>query len=60
MNPHTPKATPTLGDGILVDFQNFKEQFQGQKSMACDVLYIIAKLLERRCLKWACIAHFDI
>jgi hypothetical protein len=28
--------------------------------MACDVLYIIAKLLERRCLKWACIAHFDI
>jgi hypothetical protein len=20
MNPHTPKATPTLGDGVLVDF----------------------------------------
>ncbi len=20
VNPHTPKATPTLGDGILVDF----------------------------------------
>jgi hypothetical protein len=31
VNPHTPKATPTLGDGILVDFQNFKEWFQGSK-----------------------------
>jgi hypothetical protein len=28
--------------------------------MACDVLYIIRKLLERRCLKWACFAHLDI
>jgi len=28
--------------------------------MACDVRYIIGKLLERRCLKWACIAHLDI
>ncbi len=31
MNPHTPKATPTLGDGIPVDFQNFREQFEGSK-----------------------------
>jgi hypothetical protein len=28
--------------------------------MACGVLYIIEKLLEPRCLKWACIAHLDI
>jgi hypothetical protein len=28
--------------------------------MACGVLYIIEKLLERRCLKWARIAHLDI
>jgi hypothetical protein len=34
--------------------------FRGQKSMACSVLYIIGKLLERRCLKWARIAHLDI
>jgi len=27
--------------------------------MACDVLYIIGKLLEFRCLKWACIAHLE-
>jgi len=52
VNLHTPKATPTLGYGILVDSQNFIEWFRGQNSMACDVLYIIEKLLERRCLKW--------
>jgi len=26
VNPHTPKATPTLGDGVPVDSRNFKEQ----------------------------------
>ncbi len=55
VNPHTPKATPTLGDGVLVDSQNFREQIKGQNSMACGVLYIIGKLLELRWLKWACI-----
>ncbi len=25
VNPHTPKATPTLEDGVLEDFQNFRE-----------------------------------
>jgi hypothetical protein len=29
VNPHTPKATPTLGDGVPVDSQNFREQFEG-------------------------------
>jgi hypothetical protein len=33
---------------------------RGQISMACGVLYIIEKLLKRRCLKWARIAHLDI
>jgi hypothetical protein len=28
--------------------------------MACGVPYIIEKLLELRCLKWAHIAHLDI
>jgi hypothetical protein len=27
VNPHTPKATPTLGDGVSVDSQNFKVRF---------------------------------
>ncbi len=31
MNPHTPKATPTLGDGVPMESRNFKEQFQGSK-----------------------------
>jgi len=31
VNPHTPKATPTLGNGAPVDSQNFREQLQGSK-----------------------------
>jgi len=31
VNLHTPKATPTLGDGVLVDSGNFRKQFQGSK-----------------------------
>ncbi len=31
VNPHTPKATPTLGDGVSVDSQNFRERLQGSK-----------------------------
>jgi hypothetical protein len=31
VNPHNPKVTPTLGDGVPKDSQNFREQFQGSK-----------------------------
>jgi len=35
VNSHTPKATPTLGptlgDGVPVDSQNFRERFHGSK-----------------------------
>ncbi len=31
VNTHTPKATPILGDGVPVDFRNFRERFQGDK-----------------------------
>jgi len=27
MNPHTPKGTSTLGVGVPIDFQIFREQF---------------------------------
>jgi len=27
VNLHIPKATPTLGDGVSVDFQNVRERF---------------------------------
>jgi len=33
---------------------------RGQTSMSCGVLYIIRKLLKRKCLKWAPIAHLNI
>jgi hypothetical protein len=33
---------------------------RGQTSMSCAVLYIIEKILKRRYLKWARIAHLDI
>jgi len=61
VNLHTPKATPTLRDGVPVDSRNFREQFQGSKLNGLwRFFYIIGKLLERRCLKWARIAHLDI
>jgi len=31
VNPHTPKATPTLGDGVPVDSRNFRERLQASK-----------------------------
>jgi len=37
-----------------------KSNFRGQNSMDYNILYIIGKLLEHRCLKWARIAHLDI
>jgi len=37
-----------------------ESDYRGQTSMSCGVLYIIEKLLKRRCLKWACIVHLDI
>ncbi len=60
VNPHTPKATPTLGDGVPMESRTSESDFKSQNSMACGVLYIIGKLLERRCLKWAHITHLDI
>jgi hypothetical protein len=31
VNTHTPKATPTWGDGVPVDSRNFRERLQGSK-----------------------------
>jgi hypothetical protein len=36
-----------------------ESDFRGQNSMACGIFYIIRKLLERRCLKWARITHLE-
>jgi len=37
-----------------------ENDFRGQNSMSCDVLYIIGKLLKHKCLKWAHIAHLNV
>ncbi len=37
-----------------------KGDCRGQNSMAWGVIYINGKLLKRKYLKWACIAHMDI
>ncbi len=31
VNPHTPKAISTLGDGVPMDSWNFRERFRGSK-----------------------------
>jgi len=41
-------------------FETSETNLRGQNSISCSVLYIIRKLLERRCLKWARISHLDI
>jgi hypothetical protein len=33
IGPHTPKWTPTLGVGVPMEFQIFKERFEGQNSL---------------------------
>jgi len=40
--------------------ETLESDCRGQNSMARGVLYIIEKLLERRCLKWARLAHLNI
>jgi len=40
--------------------ETLETNLRNQNSIACGVPYIIGKLLERRCLKWARITHLDI
>jgi len=40
--------------------ETLESDLRGQNPMAYGVIYIIGNLLERRCLKWACIAHSNI
>jgi hypothetical protein len=39
-NPHTPKATPALGEGVPVDSRNFRDRFEGSNiNVLCFSLY---------------------
>jgi hypothetical protein len=42
------------------DSQNFKEWLQGSKHIALESSLYLGKLLKCRCVKWACMTHFDI
>jgi len=52
--------TPTWEMKTKWTLESSKGDCMGENSMAWGVLYTIRKLLERRCLKWARIAHLDI
>jgi hypothetical protein len=57
VNPHTPKVIPTLGNGV----PKLQRAISGVKTQWLVALFIsFEKLLERRCLKRARIAHLDI
>jgi hypothetical protein len=57
LSPHTPKWTPTLGVGVLMDFKNFRGRLQGSKLIRLKKNYTIENFLKRRCLKWVCMTH---
>jgi len=60
VSPHTPKATPTWEMESQWTPKTSESDRRGQTSMSCGVLYIVEKILKRRCLKWARIARLDI
>jgi hypothetical protein len=60
VNPHILKATPTWEMESRWTSETSESNYRGQNSMAHGVLYIIGKFLERRCLKWARLAHLNI
>jgi hypothetical protein len=57
---HTPRELPYWGLESQWTSKCSKSNYRGQNSMAWKVFYIIRKLLEGGCLKWARIAHLDI
>jgi hypothetical protein len=60
LNLHIPKWAPTLGVGISMDSRIFRKWFQGSKPIRLrSSLYPWKKILECRCLKWACVTHLD-
>jgi hypothetical protein len=60
MNLHTPKWVPTLGVGVPMASESLESNCKGQNPLDWKVPYIIGKLLERWCLKWARMTHLDI
>jgi hypothetical protein len=55
-----PRQLPLWEMGSRWTSEISESNYKGQTSMSCSVLYIIGKLLKRKCLKWARIVHLDI
>jgi hypothetical protein len=58
--PSHPKGVPLWELEFRWTPEFLEGDCRGQNSMAWGIIYIIGNLLERRCLKWACITHLDI
>jgi hypothetical protein len=56
----TPKWTPTLGVGVLVDSRMFRERLQRSKPNGLKSFLYPWKILKLKCLKWARMTHLDI
>jgi len=60
MNHDTPKWTPTLKVGVLIEFWIFREQLQGPKThWIIKFLISLEKVLEHRCVEWVGMTHLD-
>jgi hypothetical protein len=60
MNLHTPKGVQLWELEFWWTPEFLEGDFRGQNSITGGIIFIVGKLLKRRCLKWACIAHLDI
>ncbi len=56
---HTAKWAPTLGVGVPLDSQIFKEQLQRSKPIGLKSSLYHLNILERRYLKKACMIHLN-
>jgi hypothetical protein len=59
INPHTPKWTPIWELEPRWTPKFSKGDYKGQYSLNWRVLYIFGKILDPRCLIWACTSHLS-
>jgi hypothetical protein len=60
VNPLTPKGVQPWELESRWTPESSEGDYKGQNSIFGRVIYTIGNLLERRCLKWAHIAHLNI
>jgi hypothetical protein len=59
-NPSHSQVSSHFGElEFRWSLESSKSNCRGQNPLDCEVPYIIGKLLERRCLKWARMTHLD-